>query len=76
MQNVKDNLLNELNLSDINNGIDQASEKDNIVFIFTSTENQKRDNREKYITMDLGECGNNIKKIIISLKMIHYIYYK
>ena len=62
IQNIKDNLLNELNFTNINNGIDQISTKDNLVFILTSTENQKNNKDEKYITMDLGECGNNIKR--------------
>ena len=56
------NFLTELDLSDINNGIDKSTFKDNLLFIFTSTENQKNNKDEKYITMDFPQCEYNLKK--------------
>ena len=54
-------LLDNLNLTEIDNGNDKKANKSNFEFIFTSTNNQKN-NKEKYnITMDLGQCENNLK---------------
>ena len=62
IQNIIDNILNNLNLTDIDNGIDKTDKKDNLVFIFTSTENQKNKKEEKNITIDLGQCENKLKQ--------------
>ena len=59
---VKDNLINNVNYEGIENGKDEILVEDNLVFVFTSTENQKNDDNENNVTMDLGECEDNIKK--------------
>ena len=46
------------------------------VIILTTTDNQKNNEEKNNITMNLGQCENIIKKIIIYQIMIHYIYYK
>ena len=62
INNFVDNILQGLNLADIDNGNDNKYTKNNLEFIFTSTENQKNNKDEKNITMDLGQCEYNIKK--------------
>ena len=62
IQRIIDKLLEESNLKDVDNGIDKIDSKDNLIFIFTSTENQKKVEKEKNITMDLGQCEIELKK--------------
>ena len=54
-------LLDDINLIDINNGIDKKAKKNNLEFIFTSTDNQKNNFEKNNITMDLGQCEQNLK---------------
>ncbi len=56
IENIINNLVNEINLIDINNGIDKKAIKNNLEFIFTSTENQKNNKEENNITIDLCQC--------------------
>ena len=61
IENIIENLLNEINFEDIDNLTDKNVTKGNLIFILTSTKNQKN-KLEKYITMDLCECENKLKK--------------
>ena len=61
IQEMLDNLFNELNLTEIDNGEDKIVPKENLIFIFTSTENQKKNQDKNNLTMDLGQCGIELK---------------
>ena len=61
IQKIIDNLITELNMTEIDNGIDKKIVEKNIVFLFTSTLNQKNNEDKNNITMDLGECENILK---------------
>ena len=74
IQEILENLFNELNLTEIDNGEDKIIPKENLMFIFTSTENQKKNQEKNYVTMDLGQCGIELKsKYNISLNDSLYI---
>ena len=60
MQNIINNLIDDLNLTDLESGKDKKIVEDEKVIIFTSTENQKN-NEEKNISMNLGNCENILK---------------
>ena len=62
IQNIIENLLNVVNIDIIENGEDQKIVEENLLFLFTSTENQKNNEDKNNITMNLGECENIIKK--------------
>ena len=62
IETIINNLFNELNINDINKGIDKRIVNDNIEFIFTSTLNQKNNEDKNNITMNLGQCENILKK--------------
>ena len=53
--------LDQLDLKDINNGNDKKTNKNNLEFIFTSTNNQKNNKDKSNITMDFGQCEQNLK---------------
>jgi len=61
IQEIFDNLFNELNLTEIDNGEDKIIPKENLKLIFTSTENQKKNQDKNNLTMDLGMCGIELK---------------
>ena len=61
IQNMINNILDQLNIADIDNGIDKKLNDKNISVIMTSTKNQKKNENEKIITMNLGECENILK---------------
>ena len=61
IQKIIDNLFNELNMTEIDNGIDKKIVEKNIVFLFTSTLNQKNNEDKNNITMNLGQCENLLK---------------
>ena len=48
-------------LNEINNGNDKKIFEKNSIIILTSTSNQKNNENENNITMDLGECENILK---------------
>ena len=62
IQNIINNLFNELNMTELDNGIDKKIIGKDTTFIFTSTINQKNNEDKNNITMNLGECENLIKK--------------
>ena len=81
-QSVNDiikNFINELNITDINNGNDKKIIEKNLILIFTSTQNQKNNENISNLTMNLGQCENLLKnKYNISkedsLYMIQLLY--
>ena len=54
-------MLNEFNLTDINNGNDKTIILKNLIMILTSTQNQKNNEDINNLTMNLGECENILK---------------
>ena len=61
IQNIIQELINKFNMTEINNGNDKKIFKKNSIIILTSTSNQKNNENENNITMDLGECENILK---------------
>ena len=55
------NLIDKFNISFIDSGKDEKANETNISLILTSTKNQKKNENEKIITIDLGECENILK---------------
>ena len=53
---------NDTNIIDINNGKDSKFNSKNKQIILTSTINQKNNEEENNITMDLGQCEDKLKK--------------
>ena len=74
VQNMINNAFEKLNIANIDGGKDEKISDKNISIIMTSTKNQKINENEKVITIDLGKCENILKKNIIYHKMILYIY--
>ena len=79
IQHKIDSLLNELNILDIDNGIDKTTTESNIIFILTSTFNQKNYQNDYNVTFDLGICENILKNeynisINNSLYILLFIY--
>ena len=62
MQIMIKNLFSQLNISNIDNGIDNKIYEKNISMILTSTKNQKNNENEKMITIDLCRCDNILKE--------------
>ena len=54
-------MLNEFNLTDINNGNDKTIILKYLIMILTSTQNQKNNEDINNLTMILGECENILK---------------
>ena len=50
-----------INISNIDGGKDEKTCDNNISVIITSTTNQKKNENEKMITMDLGQCETSLK---------------
>ena len=76
IQNMYTNIFNKLNISNIDNGEDKKIIEKNISIIMTSTKNQKNNENEKIVTINLGKCENILKKYIIYQRMILFICYK
>ena len=55
-------ILKELNLSDINSGKDKQIPYEGYLISFTSTMNQKKNEKTDNITIDLGQCEENLRK--------------
>ena len=61
IQEIINNLINKFNMTELDSGKDRKKIIDkNKVIILTSTENQKN-NEDKNITIDLGQCENILK---------------
>ena len=56
------NIFNSLNFTDLTTGEDKQIIEDDLLFVFTSTTNQKLNEDKNNITMDLGECEYLLKK--------------
>ena len=63
IKTIIDNLLQNLNITDVNNGVDKKFKMNNSVVLFTSTTNQKNNENKNNITMNLGECETKLKHI-------------
>ena len=63
IKNMIYNLFNGLNISYINSGKDEKIFGNNISIIITSTKNQKNNENEKMVTINLGECEIILKDI-------------
>ena len=61
INNIISGLINEFNQTETDSGKDKTIVDDEKVIIFTSTENQKNNEEDRYITMDLGECEYKLK---------------
>ena len=64
----KQEIINNCNISDINNGRDVESkvdgnDNDEIIMAFTSTKNQKNNENENKTTINLGECEYKLKDL-------------
>ena len=62
IQNMINNAFKKLNIANIDGGKDEKISDKNISIIITSTKNQKINENEKVITIDLGKCENILKK--------------
>ena len=61
IHNIINNLFKGLNMTEIDNGIDKTIIEKDLVFIFTSTFNQKINEDKNNITLNLGQCENMLK---------------
>ena len=61
IQNIINNLIVDFNITDTQSGNDKKIVEKDKVIIFTSTENQKNEEKDNYVSMDLGECENILK---------------
>ena len=59
------NMINEFNLSDIENGNNKEIREENILIELTSTKNEKdnENNNKNKVTIDIGQCENILKDI-------------
>ena len=62
MQNIISNLIKEFNVIEIDGGKDKTITEESKTIILTSTQNQKNNEEKNYISMDLGECENILKR--------------
>ena len=51
-------MIKEFNVIEIDSGKDKKIIEENKRIILTSTTNQKNNDEDNYISMDLGECEN------------------
>jgi dihydroxyacetone kinase DhaKLM complex PTS-EIIA-like component DhaM len=61
LQTIINNFVKNINLTDINNGIDKKTKSNNSFIVFTSTINQKNNEDKSNITMNLGQCETKLK---------------
>ena len=76
IKQIINGIIDEFNKTELEDGKDKKIIDNDKVIILTTTDNQKNNEEKNNITMNLGQCENIIKKIIIYLIIIHYIYYK
>ena len=62
LENVKEELTNDFNTSDIDNGKDVIINQKYSTITISSSENQKKDKSSDRTTIDLGECETKIKQ--------------
>ena len=74
IKQIINGIIDEFNKTELEDGKDKKIIDNDKVIILTTTDNQKNNEEKNNITMNLGQCENIIKKIIIYLIMIHYIY--
>ena len=61
IQNMINNLLNRIDISDIDGGKDEKTDEYDITIIMTSTKNQKKNENKNIIIIDLCNCENILK---------------
>ena len=61
IKNIINNLINDFNMTEIDDGKDKKIIDGNKIIILTSTINQKNNENINNITMDLGRCEKNLK---------------
>ena len=61
-KSIFDNIIQNLDITDINNGIDKKMKLNNCMVVFVSTINQKNNEDNYNITIDLGQCETKLKK--------------
>ena len=77
-KNIIEDLFGDVNITEVDNGEDKVKFMDDLLIILTSTTNQKINESEKNITLDLGECEYKLKSeydipINDSLYILQYI---
>ena len=63
VQIIIDSLINELDIITIDEGMDIEIPIEDIIVKFTSTSNQKNNEKENDINLNLGKCEDNLKSI-------------
>ena len=61
IKNIINKLIDDFNMTEINDGKDKKIIDGNKVIILTSTTNQKNNENINNITIDLGQCEKNLK---------------
>ena len=61
VENIKNELLNNINIVDIDKGSDLSLVNDDLLITFTSTINQKNESNKNKTTISLGECEIKLK---------------
>ena len=64
INNKINNIINEFNMTDIDSGKDKKVVEKNLQIILTSTLNQKNNEKENNISMNLGQCETILKNNI------------
>ena len=67
-------ILNSLNATDIDSGLDMVHYEDDVIFMLTTTFNQKNNEYSNTSVIDLGECELKLERHIIYQEMILFIY--
>ena len=62
IQDIVQKLLNKIDITSISDGNDFEIPLGDIMIIFTSTMNQKNNEKKSNINLDLGQCGNNLRQ--------------
>ena len=63
LEKLQNFLINELNLTEIDNGKDLIYKEDNIIYTITTTSNQRNNQYDNVTTIDLGKCEDELKQI-------------
>ena len=58
-----ENMINEFNLLNIENGYNVEVKEENILIELTSTKNEKHNENNNKVTIDIGQCENILKNI-------------
>ena len=73
IQDIINNLINQLNIFQIDNGEDEINIIQNSSIIISSTKNQKKNENENIITIDLCKCENMLKNEY-NISLDDYLY--